>query len=464
MNKKSITLGIVTAASLTAVCATLALHSNFGTLVFSAAEEYQMVLSDATVVESKDNGYMHEADIKNNKIDMIGFEEVEGKFGSVEEKTYGEGANALTYKGMVFNRSMINGILGINVTFTGEDLYCVFTEFLMEDMTFANGGKLTSGVTLAAPENMGYFIVYTGGEGKAIIDSLTVSYKCDGSLDDTIVLGKNSDLGGARSIAKHYERLDSHIEMENNPTRNTNNYSTGKSSADRNNSWYRWNGQYLAHSAGLGTDFTLHTTIMGNISQMIDPTSYFNYSVWPHFYPEGGTPDNDWGWTYVYLGNDTYEPLGKDDPNRVIHDSHADYSFAGRFFTTYRNYGDDEHELWEFADPDEFRTLDESNLTLREAYNAFTLPFWHVKFDVHVIFDEEDQKDWIVADCYINDFLISCDWLFPTSAATSLAIETYQMHLVNYGYPEETIVDDKVVHEGKPSYTGAFTYPRIEIE
>lgn len=405
-----------------------------------------MGINSENAVVAKDSGYYHETEVDGHKIDMIGYDEVDGKFAKVSSKTYGTGANAVTYKGMVYNRSLINHIASINVNFTGDDLYCVFTEYLMEDMDFEEvaANKVTSGVDFAIKSpRMAYFVLYTSGEVE--ISSMTINYRKYMSMESSMVYNNNSALLNARSMGKNVVREESYLEFDNNPLVNTNNYSTGSHSGN-NDTWYRWNGKTWGASGNLGKEFTLHVTIMGNISQVVNPDSYFNFSVWPELHIDD---DRQYAkdWTYVYIGNDNYEPLGKDSPDRVHQDTYADYSYAGRFFTDYKDYG---AAGWQFADPD--TTLcKNSTKTYREAYETYTLPFWNVEFKFYES-DEEGGRD-IFVDTFINGFQINHYWMFDEYEDQDININTMHMHAVNYGNPD-----------GSPaaSYHAFFTYPRID--
>ena len=403
-----------------------------------------IVLNSSDGVVEKDEGYLHQIDVKGNKIDMIGYSDKGGDFGSIKKATYG------TYKfnGIVYNRSVINGFSSLTVTFDGGDLYYVFTDFLMEDMNFDGANALVSGEAVNVPDGEAYFLIYNTSETPVNIDSIDIAYSCDGSIDTQMLFNQNSSLsGGARSYAKRADRELGYVELENNPTKSTNNYSPGKTGGHANkDSWYRFNGRYFGESKDLGTDFTLGMTVIGNISQVIDPNKYFHYNVWPQFtYGD----DNDAQWMQSYIGNDNYEPLGKDHALRPD-DPYVLQSYPGRFFTDYRNVGDDKNPIWQFVDPD-VAIVYNGTKTLREAYETYPLPYWFVKF--HVYLDEDNDPK---CDVFINGFHVASDWVFEhydTVNTPSIRIRTLPMHVVNYG----------VDVEGNPadSYVGSFTYPRL---
>lgn len=476
---------------------------------------YHMELTSSTEVVAKENGAYHQVDIRNNKIDIVGYESTSGKFASIKKATHG----AYVYNGMVYNRSAINGFETLRVTYSGGQLYYVFSDFLMENMDF-NGTLLASGSTIDVPNNEAYFIIYNESTTKVDIESMDIGYLCDHSIDEEMIHW-NSSMGGARSYAGKTTEEDSFIELQNNPTKKNNNYSVGArykchicnkeydvitgspvcpycSDASAANQkkvhdfpWYRFNGRYLSNSVVLGTDFTFGMTIAGEYSKMTDLNENFHYNVWPQF--DYGN-SNDRTWIQTYIGNDNYEPLGKDNP---LHpdDPYTEESYSGRFFTRYgpcaefalwsdslnsditdgsgniieflsladaeayiaAHAGDlpadvEAYEEWKFNNPDIQTIAGDPSMTLRQAYNAYTLPFWFVKF--HVYLDGSSNE--AMVDVFINGFHIYTEQIFEhydTVNTPDIKIWTLPMHVVNYG----------VDTDGNPDapYTGTFTKPRL---
>ena len=391
-------------------------------------------LAEATELDG--NQYWKQLSVRNNLFDFLGV--AEGNAITISQRNYGVG---YTYKGLVYNRSMINGFNSLTVDYSGSDLYVSFSEYLMEDMTFPETAAhlVTSESTITiTDENCGYFVLYTSGT--TTISSIEVKYSCDASLDASLLYDSSTIHGYARSAAKVHDINHDLINLENNPLTTTNNYSSG-SHGGHPDAWYRWNGIDLPATDEIGHYFSIHTTIIGNISYMVDSSKYFNYSVWPEVNQKGTASSN--GWSYAFIGNDNYEPLGKDNPGRIITDTYADYSYAGRFFTKY-----DPSLGWEFADPDVSTTLEEnSTTTLRDAYEAFTLPFWHVEIRILGNFYQT----------YINGFFVDeCDLLDESEYDPDkpFYIKRLDLHLVNYGNTDRS---------PKESYTGTFTTPRYKI-
>ena len=124
----------------------LALTANnpFTKTMLRADLSYSMTLDQHSAVVEKDMGYYHQVTIKNNKFDIIGWTAADGKLGSIKKATYG----GYTWNGMIYNRSVINGFTDLTVNFSGGELNYLFTDFLMEDMSFTNGSPLTSGVAV----------------------------------------------------------------------------------------------------------------------------------------------------------------------------------------------------------------------------------------------------------------------------------------------------------------------------
>lgn len=443
MKKKAVLL-LSTFTTFGVVAATLVLTNYGDTIPTSGAGEPSVISlsSSAAVQVSPDDPLVHQVNVRNNKFDVVGYDANGGAFGSIQKTTLG----FEEYRGMVYNRSAINGFNMLTVKFSGGPLNYVFTDFLMEDMTFT-GQALTSESPVYAPEGKAYFIIFTTDDSKVNIDYVNILYSCDGSIDEQMIFDKDTELGGARSNAKSFYREDSFIEIENNPQKNNNNYSTG-SWGGHNSAWYRWNGKFFKDSEILGKDFEFGMTIMGTYERMTDENKYFHYGVWPQFgyYDKNNEPytDND-AYAQTYIGNDNYEPLGKDN---ALHPSDplVNESYPGRFFTDYGWY----NNAWQFADPDN-TLIPGTTTTYRKAYEAFNMPFWFVKF--HVYFEEGVP----VCDSYVNGFKTTeaqeLFEVYDTENNPDLFIKSLPMHVVNYG----------IDAEGNPgeSYKGWFTYPRL---
>ena len=161
----------------------------------------------------------------------------------------------------------------------------------------------------------------------------------------------------------------------------------------------------------------------------------------------GEDPNNNYVQTYI--GNDNYEPLGA---AHALHpaDPYVKASYAGRFFTDFNWFNNN----WEFADPDD-ATIADGDITFREAYEAYALPYWFVKFHIY-IGENDEQEQAVLADVFINGFHLFTQDVFEyydVEAKPAISIKSLPMHVVNYG----------VDAAGNPadSYVGAFTYPRL---
>ena len=311
-----------------------------------------------------------------------------------------------------------------------------------------------------------------------------------------MIFNKNTTLGGARSLAKKTTLEDSYVELENNPTVNTNNYSRGNHiSASHDDSWYRWNGRYFDKSASLGTHFKFGMTVMGEYSRMVDASKNFHYAVWPQF--DYGNA-NDRPWVQTYIGNDNFEPLGrsatlhpeealtydsyegryfgaydyktlfriKDSSNQVVKDNKGNpYHFyteaeAQNFIDNVllpahpeETYTKGTYQDWVFADPDD-TNIAGGGYTLRSAYEKYELPFWFMIFDIYLDADNDPK-----CDIYINGMLVYSDWIFDsydTVNTPDINIWTMPMHVVNYGVDVSATPDE--------SYKGIFTYPRLIVD
>ena len=460
--KKKLVLLLTTTATLTISGLALFLSPKISDINVGANPvTFSMTLDSDTELVSKDKGYLYQANIRNNKFDIIGYGVNAGGLCTIAKKSHdlkthsGTISDKYTFEGMIYNRSVINGFQSLTVKFSGGNLYYKFTDFLMEDMNFdSETSTLTSEVAVNVPSGKGYFVVFNKSTTPVAIESLEVEYLCNGNIDSSMIYNRYTPLGGARSVSKRYTQEDSFIELENNPTLNTNNHSTGNDvSSAHQDAWYRWNGKYFTASGGLGTDFKFGMTIVGNISQVLDQTDYFHYNVWPQFTYEG---DTEQPWVQTYIGNDNYEPLGKNHDFRPT-DPYIQESYTGRFFTNYDWYNssweidyDDTTGKWTFGDPDVCKIPDGS-MTFREAYEQYSLPFWYLQFHVYL---DADNDAW--CDISINGNLLYSSSIFEhydTVNTPSISIKTLPMHLINYG--------EDYSENPRASYVGSFTYPRL---
>lgn len=435
--KKGILLTIFSVLPLAALATSLVVMQNKEVSPQYAAQEYSMTLDSSVEVVAKDEGNYFEAEVKSNKFDVLGYQDFDGGFASIKKQAYGD----YEYNGMIYNRSIINGFASLSVNFNEDDgdLYYVFSEFLMEDMHFDKANKLESNKKVNAPLGSGYFIVYTDSVNPIGVKELTVSYLCDQSLDNTMIYNEQNIDRYARSTPKSTTFYNDSFEFTNRPDKDINNYSSGKYGTSGNNkSWYRWNGRASTTDVEVGTSFAIDTTIMGNISQVINPNSYFNFSMWIRVAYDDGVNKED-NWEYVYIGNDNYEPLGSE--NRILPqtDHNADYSYPGRFFNGY--FYDEEANNWVFPDPEVMKVADGS-MTFKEAYEAFTLPYWHLSYRVDNGFFA----------CYVNGIRIYEEEIFENYDGQSLYIDEIHFHAVNYGAGIDMA--------GTP-YNAFYTYPRI---
>ncbi len=242
-------------------------------------------------------------------------------------------------------------------------------------------------------------------------------------------------------MAKTIDFQESYIVLENNPTAITNNYSPGKTAGHQNNdTWYRWNGIALKGESQLkARTFDLSTTIIGDYSYMVNEEKYFNYSIWFDLQYWNGTEYETDGWIYAFIGNDSYEPLGHEDPDRI----HKDYAdcYAGRFFTNY-------DESYTFSDPD--TTMMADGLSYRQAYEESPYPYWHINFHV------ENNRYVVSINGHAMPSLVVFDPDYIEHgvpyANQDIEIHRVQLNLVNYGNPDGSPA---------PSYSGTFTKPRI---
>ena len=451
--KKKVVLVLTSASTLTMSALAMFIVPKMNENAKANPPTYTISLDSGVNLVEKDKGYLRQASVKNNKFDVIGYGENAEGFCTIAKQSHdltthtGEVSDKYTFEGMVYNRSVINGFTSLTVTFSGGLLYYKLTDFLMEDMNFSDTSHpLTSGMEVSVNDGEAYFVVYTQSTTPVAIESIDIEYECNGNIDGEMMFNKNTALGGARSVSKRFTKEDSFIELENNPTLNTNNHSTGfdidSVKKIHPDAWYRWNGRFFTDSGVLGTEFTFGMTIIGNISQVLDETDYFHYAVWPQFTYAG---DSEEPWVQTYIGNDNYEPLGKDG---ALHpsDPYVNEAYTGRFFTNYGYYSGD----WLFANPDT-ELIADGSMTFRKAYEQYVLPFWYLEFHVYL---NGENNAW--CDIKINGMKVYSSYIFENYDKVNtplLTIKTMPLHVVNYGQDDSELPRD--------SYVGTFTYPRF---
>ena len=421
------------------------------------------IIDEKIEFNALDDGYLRQAEIDGKLFDAIGYEESANGILKIKQTTPAEG---FTYKGMFYNRSVIEKIGELKVKFqAGKNLYWAANNYLMEDMSFPTDErhKLTSDVKVEIDSY--YFVIYTDDTSGVEIESIDIGhypYPVDfvfGRADE-LPYGKRSEVGepsysNARSTPSKKHLSYDLIDITNRPDRDINNYSneygTGSQSGNPN-SWFRWNGLSLAGSKDLGTEFSVHTTIIGSISHMIDENKYFCYSVWPQFRFEGSqvTGANQEGWVYAMLGNDDYEPLGHvvGQEDGAINKNYA--SFSGRFFTGYSGY----------FDPDTTKVTNNS-MTYRELFASQKLPFWHLEYKIFK--DGNDYKFAVIVNGVNAQEDLLSEWMFdtPYNGSVQMSIERMELHVVNYG-KGRTAGSGENVYDPQDAYSGTFTNPRYE--
>ena len=172
---------------------------------------------------------------------------------------------------------------------------------------------------------------------------------------------------------------------------------------------------------------------------MCDESKLFNYSVWIEL--EDVTTGARGYWDYAIIGNDNYEPLGKEN---AVHpeDPYVEQAYPGRFYTSYVYENND----YIFANPDTHNIISE-DMTLREAYEENKLPVWNVHFKF------KDSKTYVTINNKVITVMDQFDYEGEEASPTdTFRIVRMELHLVNFGNPDGT---------PKDSYTGSFSVPRI---
>ena len=340
----------------------------------------------------------------------------------------------------------MNGLKTISVKYSGAPLYFVFTDYLLEDLSFTKTtlNRILSSKEYEAPNGYRYFMIFTDSENESEIESISIKVDKDESFYDDRLYGDKTTYASNRSTAKSVKQDDGYYELETNPKSDNNNYAHGTDAYHPNDySWYRWNGLDLQRSEILNSNsFEIQMTIIGDFSYFVDESKLFNYHLWYDF-EYFDIAENDYvdgGWVYMIIGNDNYEPMGYNDPNRV-NDTHSD-CFNGRFFTRY-SMDDRYPDEWRFEDPDYARTKDGS--TYREAYDSMSYPYWDIRFRI-------ENEECIT---FINGYELNAIDVFGDGKHTSepLRVRRTMIGGINYGNTD-----------GSPlsSYKGSFTKPRFK--
>lgn len=404
------------------------------------AEEPEVVgesisLASKEAIVSVDEGHMHQLTKDENVFDIYGWEDGESALGSIKQNTHG----SYVYDGMIYNRTSLYGVKNIMVNFDdSKDLYLYKSTQLFQEVNLPkdDAHKILKNTKYEFGENDYYFVLYTDSDEAVSINKIVFEYAEEHTSPN--YLYEELTLNNARSVAKSKSVAGDLINLENNPLSNTNNYSqetiNGKPGA-----WYRWNGVDLPNSKGLGYEFDVQTTILGNASYMCDESKLFNYSVWIEL--EDVTTGARGYWDYAIIGNDNYEPLGKEN---AIHpeDKYVAQAYPGRFYTSYVYENDD----YIFADPDTHNIVDDSE-TLRQAYAENKLPVWNVHFKF------KDSKTYVTINNKVITVMDQFDYEGEEASPTdTFRIARMELHLVNFGNPDGS---------PKDSYTGSFSVPRI---
>ena len=390
---------------------------------------------------SRDGGLVDELEMSGYTFEFVGRKDKANKFGSLLKFE----VNSKKYNGHFYNKTIMNGLKTINVKYTGVALYFIFTDYLMEDLSFAKStaNRMISGKDYEAPNGYRYFMVFTDSENESDIESISIKVDKEEAFFDDRVYGNKTTYAYNRSPAKSVKQDDGFYELETRHQSDNNNYAHGTDANHTNDfSWYRWNGLDLQSSERFNTnDGEIQMTIVGDFSYMVDESKLFNYHLWIEF-EYYDTAQSDYvggGWVYMVLGNDNYEPLGHDNPDRV-NDSYDD-NFSGRFFTRY-GFDDRYPGQWRFEDPDYATTKD--GRTYREAYESMPYPYWDIRFQV----SGEDCAT------FINGVELDTVEIFGNGEHTNEPVRVKRMMIggINYGNTNGT---------PQASYKGTFTKPRF---
>ncbi len=353
--------------------------------------------------------------------------------------------------GTLMNMSVFNGVTTIKVTFSGGDLYALATATLFQEYNNAlYSNPLTSGISCdlnPMMQDFGYVTLVTDSLTPVVIDSIEVCYICDHEIDRAFYYDENNEPLYARSIPGWAHQESDMLMLATNPTATTNNYSIGDY-AGHPNKWYRWNGLALQNyrdddgiknwaatrfGALINDEITIQMTAFVDPGIFYDENESFNIAPWIHI---GDESHEDVDWIQSYMGSDNYDPIGGVNVERTD-------TYRGRFFT---NHAEHETYTWGFQDPDETTVVGNSEVTLREAYEANNLPFFNIVF----------QIDGNSYSLFINGFEVynEPNYFFDTYVDQQYSILQIHLQAVNYG------TNDPLGQPLAPYYYG-FTNPIV---
>lgn len=367
----------------------------------------------------------------NGNIEMFYLNHTEG--------TMGEGTLTLKAKdaktpAVLVNKTVINGLKSVKVTFSGGPLYAIATSSFFERYDYVAGDELTAGVEKTFVGNdLGYLLILSPSTEGAVLTEVTIEYTCLHEVDEHFFYAPGVNrYTGARSWGASRIMLHDYVEFKTDPKPNNNNYSVGTAQPNVD-SWYRWNGLSLRNHRLVDDVVTYDEVPFGNFasnkfeiitSVMVEPRIFYDDTAWYCAAPWVALDTEDHGvlisYMQAYIGNDNYDPLGG------IHTDYTD-TYRGRFYTKYAAGGGG--YAWGFVDP-EVATVVDDTMTLKEAYEATNLPFFHVRF---VVIENSYS-------IYINGFEIQReeDAFYDTYTNQKYAINNFALHGVNYGRQDGT--------------------------
>ncbi|HZJ89941.1 MAG TPA: hypothetical protein VFD05_04675 [Bacilli bacterium] len=334
--------------------------------------------------------------------------------------------------GVFVNKTVINGLISVKVEFSGGPLYAIATSSFYERYEYDAGDALTSGeVKTFSGDDLGYLLILSPTTAGAEVTEVKVKYSCAHETDQNFFYDPYVNrYTGARSWGVNREMNHDYIEFTTNPQPTNNNYSIGKTDEEQpyNDDWYRWNGVSLRNHRIVDDIWVYDGVPFGNfasnsfeviISAIIEPSVFYDLDAWFQVAPwvaldEENPEQRSPLHLQTYIGNDNYDPLGGIK-------SRTD-TYRGRFYTTFSSSGGGYD--WGFVDPD-VATLVDSEVTLREAYEATNLPFFNVRFEII-------ENSYAI---YINGFKVHYveDFMFNTYEGQKYIIDSIELQGVNYG-------------------------------
>lgn len=442
MSKKKVLLTfMVTSATAFAILGSYSISkNNFFSDLKASGSTYKVNLSQFDGWEADDE---YSGVFSNENIEMFYLSHADAEVG---EDGFSLKAKDEKTPAVLVNKTVINGLTSVKVKFSGGPLYAIATSSFFERYEYVAGDQLTNEVEKQfVGTGLGYLLILSPSTTGADIEDVTIEYKCAHEVDEHFFYAPSINRHtGARSLSTNNLLLHDYVQFNTAPDPYSNNFSKGNTEPHENpDSWYRWNGINLRNHRLVGGEPVYDGVPFGNFasnkfeiitSVMAEPSIFYKAESWYSASPWVSLDTADHGelikYMQAHIGNDNYDPTGG-----LVHTDYTD-TYVGRFYTKYGAGGGG--YSYGFFDPD-VATVVDSTMTLREAYEATNLPFFHVRFVVI-------ENSYSV---YINGFEVQHEdnFFFKEYDGQKYSINDINLHGVNYGLHDGSAGDGSSVYE-----------------